>query len=125
MIAGFIAYAISPMEVEFYSLSFSTYYISLSVFLGLALTFPNMEFRFMFLIPIKAKYLVIFYGAYLLYVLIAGNSVVLGAMIIASAANMALFFFLYRKGPSLTRSQRKTRNNYRKFMRQNRRSGEK
>jgi hypothetical protein len=125
VIAGFIAYAISPMEVEFYSLSFSTYYISLSVFLGLALTFPNMEFRFMFLIPIKAKYLVIFYGAYLLYVLIAGNSVVLGAMIIASAANMSLFFFLYRKGPSLTRSQRKTRNNYRKFMRQNRRSGEK
>ena len=125
VIAGFIAYAISPAEVEYFSLSFSTYYISLSVFLGLALTFPDMEFRFMFLIPIRAKYLVIFYGAYLLYVLIAGNSVVLAAMIISSAVNMALFFFLYRKSPNLTRSQRRTRNNYRRTMRQGRGSGEK
>ena len=113
LIAGFIGFAVSPAEMELYAIYFSTYYIALSVFLGLALTFPDMEFRFMFLIPIRAKYLVVFYAAYLLYVLIAGRSVLTGALIIASAANMVLFFFLYRKGPGLTRQQKKMRRNFR------------
>jgi hypothetical protein len=116
LIAGFIAYAIRPGDFMVGMYLFSTYYVSLSVFLGLALTFPDMEFRFMFLIPIRAKYLVILYAITLIYSLISYRSVVVGAMIIASVVNMVLFFWLYKKGPRLNRSQRRTRDNYRRTM---------
>lgn len=42
-------------------------YIIDTLFLAYALSFPDVQFRLYFLIPIKAKYLAIVYGALLLY----------------------------------------------------------
>ena len=41
---------------------FSTEYITMSLFMAFAVIYPNVEFRLYFLIPIKAKWMVIGYG---------------------------------------------------------------
>ena len=46
---------------------FSTYYVSLSIFLGFAMTFPDQQMLFMFIIPIKIKYLALVDVVYLVY----------------------------------------------------------
>ena len=43
------------------SLFFSTYYINMSIFLAFAATFPEVQVRLMFVIPIKVKVLGIIY----------------------------------------------------------------
>ncbi len=121
LISGFITYAlVGGAAGTGYQVGYlNTYYISLSVFLGLALTYPEMEFRFMFLIPIKAKYLVAFYGAYMLYIILTSGTPILAAMIIASAVNMALFFWQLKKSPRMSRQQRQTRRNFNQQMNRN------
>ena len=47
--------------------SFSTYYISMSIFLAYALTFPEAQVLIMFIIPVKVKWLGIVDLVYLLY----------------------------------------------------------
>ena len=39
------------------ALSFSTYYLNLSIFLAYAITYPNMRVMLLFIIPIKVKFL--------------------------------------------------------------------
>lgn len=48
-----------------YCSRFSTYYVQQIVFLSFAILYPNVQILLMFVIPIKVKYLGIFYGAYL------------------------------------------------------------
>ncbi|MBQ5359548.1 MAG: hypothetical protein IIU47_00725 [Lachnospiraceae bacterium] len=47
--------------------AFSTYYISMSIFLAYALTFPEAQVLLMFIIPVKVKWLGIVDLVYLLY----------------------------------------------------------
>ncbi len=49
---------------------FTTYYVSLSIFLGFALTFPEQQMLLFFIIPLKIKYLALFDAAYLIYQII-------------------------------------------------------
>lgn len=84
--------------------SFSTYYVSMSIFLAFAMTFPDTEFRFMFVIPIKAKILGLFYigiMAYEIFIAFA-SSVIIGLMyatvIIFSLFNVLVFYIVTRKG---------------------------
>ena len=76
VIGAFILYFISGPN-EMFSLingmSFSTYYINLSIFLAFAMNYPDMEVLFMMIIPIKIKYLALLDVAYLLYDLIRGG----------------------------------------------------
>ena len=74
---------------------FSTYYISLSIFLAYALTYPEMKVLLYFVIPIKMKWMAVF------YVLIVGSNIIScirsGAWyeavpIIASLLNFIIFF---------------------------------
>ena len=47
------------------STNFSTYYINMSILLAFAATFPDNVILFMFIIPLKVKYLGIIYGVWL------------------------------------------------------------
>ena len=47
--------------------------LNLSIFLAFALSFPEMTFYLYFVIPLKAKYLAIFYGVMELYAFITGG----------------------------------------------------
>ena len=85
---------------------FSTYYVSLSIFLGFAMTFPEQRMLFMFFIPIKIKYLAIVDIAYLIYSVIQAGRYGLWlpvlVMILCSLAGTILFFFGTRKNGKIS-----------------------
>lgn len=74
---------------------FSTYYVSLSIFLGFAMTFPDQQMLLFFIIPIKIKYLAIFDLAYLTYYMVTGTWMT-RVQIISSLAATILFFLMTR-----------------------------
>ncbi len=78
--------------------AFSTYYIALSIFLGFAAEYPDMQVLLYFLIPIKIKWL-----AYLDIILLVWESInsnwVTRAAIICSLMNFIIFFLMTRKSP--------------------------
>ena len=98
VIGAFILYFISGPN-EMFSLingmSFSTYYINLSIFLAFAMNYPDMEVLFMMIIPIKIKYLALLDVAYLLYDLIRGGWGT-RTVIIASLLNFIIYFLMTR-----------------------------
>ncbi len=109
-IAGaFIAYFISLFNISGllwqypgYASLFSTYYISMSIFLAYAATFPDAHVLLFFIIPIKVKYLGIFYGAILVYDVIqyfkSGSAFLpMCILIVASLLNFGVFFISSRK----------------------------
>jgi len=98
VIGAFILYFISGPN-EMFSLingmSFSTYYINLSIFLAFAMNYPDMEVLFMMIIPIKIKYLALLDVAYLLFDLIRGGWGT-RTVIIASLLNFIIYFLMTR-----------------------------
>lgn len=104
IIGAFVLYGISylvggplyaAVNSQQYSVAFSTYYISLSIILGFAITYPNMQVLLMFLIPIKIKWMGILYVAYIVY-----DMVKLGwgyrVVIISSLLNVLIYFLSTR-----------------------------
>ena len=78
---------------------FSTYYISMSVFLAYALSYPDMQVLLWFIIPIKMKWMAIVYGAIILYDVFTyfRNGLWFVAVpIIASLLNFIIFFLSTR-----------------------------
>lgn len=82
--------------------SFSTYYISMSIMLAFAATYPNMQVLLMMIIPLKMKYLGI------VYVVMLGVEMLIYSwptrvVIICSLMNFIIFFFatrnMYRYNP--------------------------
>lgn len=75
---------------------FSTYYISLSTFLAYAMCYPDMQVLLMFIIPVKMKWMAIFYVVIVIYEMI--QYVMAGAWylvipIVASLLNFIIFYF--------------------------------
>lgn len=75
---------------------FSTYYISLSTFLAYAMCYPDMQVLLMFIIPVKMKWMAIFYVVIVVYEMI--QYVMAGAWylvipIMASLLNFIIFYF--------------------------------
>ena len=75
---------------------FSTYYISLSTFLAYALCYPDMQVLLMFIIPVKMKWMAIFYVVIVVYEMI--QYIMAGAWylvipIVASLLNFIIFYF--------------------------------
>ena len=75
---------------------FSTYYISLSTFLAYAMCYPVMQVLLMFIIPVKMKWMAIFYVVIVVYEMI--QYVMAGAWylvipIVASLLNFIIFYF--------------------------------
>lgn len=101
---------------------FTTYYVNMSIFLAFAATFPNMEVLFMFIIPIKVKYLGIVYAAMIGIeaLQMINYSVLLGiikvVVVLCSLLNFGIFFVTGRGSMRLTKEQVKQRSDYRAKM---------
>lgn len=126
IIGAFILYGIAVLmyepEVgayfsEGYSYAFSTYYISLSIFLGFAMTYPNMQVLLMFIIPIKMKYLAILDVVYLLWEMIAGSWGT-RVVIICSLMNVIVFFLSTRNYHTYSPKEVHRKQVYKKQVRQ-------
>ncbi|MDE6621071.1 MAG: hypothetical protein K2K74_11415 [Lachnospiraceae bacterium] len=88
--------------------SFSTYFVNMSIFLGFAATFPEIQVLLMFIIPIKVKWMGIAYGV--LLVVQFFQSDVIGKIVIgASLLNFVVFFLMTRSGFGMRISPRQVR----------------
>ena len=101
IIGAFVLYGImyvmygGPVAFGAFGMAFSTYYISLSIFLGFAITYPNMQVLLYFIIPLKIKYLAWLDLAYLAYDMIRGNFAT-RIVIICSLMNVLIYFLMTR-----------------------------
>mgnify|MGYP001374349555 CR=1 FL=1 len=106
LIAAFITYFVTGGFVVIDGMTymiggsvFTTYYVSLSVFLAYAACYPDMQILLWFVIPIKMKWMAIVYGVMVLYDMITYLRMGLWVYvvpIIASLLNFVLFFFSTR-----------------------------
>ena len=74
---------------------FSTYYISLSIFLAYSLTYPDMTVLLMFVIPVKMKWMSIVYAAIVIYDVVRyfmNGAWFMALPIVASLLNFVIFF---------------------------------
>ena len=95
ILGAFILYFILGGNVLLGSV-FSTYYISLSTFLAYAMCYPEMQVLLMFIIPIKMKWMAIFYVVIVAYEMI--QYIMAGAWylvipVVASLLNFIIFYF--------------------------------
>lgn len=99
---------------EYIALFFSTYYINMSIFLGFASTFPNVQVLLMFIIPIKVKWMGVAYGVMLAVEMLQGG-IIIRIVIGASLLNFVVFFLMTRRGLGMRISPRqvKRRHEYR------------
>lgn len=88
-----------------------TYYLNLSIFLAYMTCFPEQTFYFMGIIPIKAKWLGIIDGIYLLYAFISGD-MASRVSIVVSMMNFLLFFFGTRNFHKYAPKEVKRRRSY-------------
>ena len=74
---------------------FSTYYISLSTFLAYAMCYPDMQVLLMFIIPVKMKWMAIFYVVivYEMIQYVMAGAWYLVIPIVASLLNFIIFYF--------------------------------
>ena len=94
VLAAILIYLVTGYSVQLYPT-----YMTFSIFLAYALTFPDTTFLLYFIIPIKAKWLAIAEVVLYLFYFVAlpglGNKVA----ILVSLLNVALFFFLTNQKP--------------------------
>lgn len=126
IIAAFLFYGIACLVLGGGMLPISTvgigslYYVNRSMFLAYIAMVPDAVFRLYFILPIKAKWLGIFYGvlmgyeavSYLRYGLAAGGPYVLA--IIVSVANFLIFFLATRNYRRFSPTERKRREKFRR-----------
>lgn len=112
ILASFILYFATGMI----SITMDTFYLNLSIFLAYVVSFPDETFYFYGLIPIKAKWLGILDGVYLLYSFFSGG-LVSKAAIVAAMLNFLLFFFGTRNYHKYSPKQVKRRRSYIKEVR--------
>lgn len=86
-----------------FSVPISLDYLNLSMFLAFAATFPDLQFRFMFLIPIKGKYLAIGYLLLMAYDILDAfrggvfSGIIVGVSIIVSLLNFFIYYMMTRR----------------------------
>ena len=98
---------------------FSTYYISLSTFLAYAMCYPDMQVLLMFIIPVKMKWMAIFYVVIVVYEMI--QYVMAGAWylvipIVASLLNFIIFYFGTKDFSRYNPKESHRRNEFRRAM---------
>lgn len=100
------------------------YYINRSMYFAFAAIYPNVQVLFMFIIPIKVKWLAIFYAAFIgvsvVQILLTGNIIyicIYVVPIIAALINFMVFFFSTRNYARISPSEIKRKSEFRKKMR--------
>ncbi|MDR0949298.1 MAG: hypothetical protein LBM69_07270 [Lachnospiraceae bacterium] len=109
------------------SLMISTYYVSMSIFLAYAATFPQAQVLLMFIIPVKVKWLGILYGVMLAMDLVmpSASSPLPGLLlfrqtqIVASLLNFGIFWFLSKNRMHLSPKQVVRRQQFRQEIKRN------
>ncbi len=91
----FLFYFINGVPVYGIGLYFSTYYISMSIFLAFAATYPDMQVLFMMFLPLKVKWLGIAYVVLIIYEAVQAGWAVRVA-ILCSLMNFIIFFLATR-----------------------------
>lgn len=87
-------------------------YVTESLFLAFALVYPDVQFLLFFIIPVKAKWLSIFYFALDAYQIIQGimmKSYYPVALIVVSLINIFIFFFFAKGRPGMAAHARQTK----------------
>lgn len=93
VIGAFVLYFVT--NGVFIGMNFSTYYINLSIFLAFAVSYPDMEVRLYFVVPIKMKWMAIVYAVFVGYDFIRGGTDV-RVVIVASLLNFIIFYLSTR-----------------------------
>lgn len=109
IVAAFLVYFVFGVEM---GMQVSISYLSNSLFLALAATFPDVQFLLFFIIPVKAKWLSIFYFALDAYQIIQGimmKSYYPVALIVVSLINIFIFFFFAKGRPGMAAHARQTK----------------
>ena len=101
VISAFVLYFMTGgiLDMIYNGELFSTYYISLSIFLAYALTYPEMRVMLYFVIPIKMKWMAFVYGLFIAWDIVSYLRVGLwvGVVpIVASLLNFVIFYFSTR-----------------------------
>lgn len=114
-----VAYLIGDVEAVLYMSSFfSTYYVSMSIFLAYAATYPDMQVLLYFVIPIRVKWLGVAYAAIILYECIYmrwwGR-----VAVAASLLNFLVFFLLTRNLKRISPGEVRRRKQFKQAVNQN------
>lgn len=102
ILGAFILYGImylinggATLEMQYIGYGFSTSYINMSIFLAFAVTYPEMQIRVMYIIPVKMKWMAIVYG-----IMTAASFILSGwtgkIAIVMSLLNFIIFFLSTR-----------------------------
>lgn len=101
-----------------YSGSFSTYYINISIFMAFAICYPDMKVLFMFVVPIKVKWLGILDLVLLLYDLVMVDNIFTRFAIVAALLNILIFYLEVKRLSHLKPKEVKRRTVYKQQIRQ-------
>ena len=127
VIGAFILYFITGGLLDYIGYNvFTTYYVTMSVFLAFATMYSDMQVLLWFVIPIKVKWMAIVYAAILLYDMFSyfrGGYWYLSVPIIASLLNFLLFFLSTRNMQRFTPKEVRRRQKFRKAMQPQGRAG--
>ncbi|MCI9098276.1 MAG: hypothetical protein HFH58_00060 [Lachnospiraceae bacterium] len=119
IIGAFILYFVIGDAYSLMNLgmAFSTYYISTSILLAFAATYPDMEVLFWFIFPLKIKWMGILYGAMIIYNIITylrHGAWPMVIPVVASLLNFIIFFLSTRNVARYKPSEVKRRRNFQK-----------
>lgn len=102
---------------------YSTYYISLSVFLAYAMSYPDMQLLLMFVIPIKMRWMAIVYGAIILFDMVSNIRKGYWFLIFPVVFSLLNFLLFYLGSKDMSRynpKEVKRRQEFKKAMAQSR-----
>ncbi len=110
-----IPLAASDMRIIGYSISnaFSTYYINVSLLLAFAAEYPNQQLLFMFIIPLKCKWIGYFTAASIIFQFIM-ESVAGKIAIVISLLHFLIYFFSTRDYKKMSPKEYKRRADFRR-----------
>ena len=113
IIAAFITYAVTKNPNT--GLLFGISYINQSLLLAFCAMYPDMQVLLMFIIPIKMKYLGIFYGGIVVLNIVqaaAAGNFMFAISIVVALLNFVLFFFSTKNYRRISPSQMRRRRQF-------------
>lgn len=96
---------------------FSTYYINLSLFLAFAMTYPDHQILFMFVVPVKMKWMGLVYLILQFYFILTTDWIGRTA-IIASLFNFILFYLMTRNYKKISPHEIKRKTEFKRQIRE-------